>query len=441
MISLFIFSSSVRGINYGLGTYISELTNELLKFRDIKIYHIYYNSPKVKEISLSVKSDNLTTIYFPFSGFSTGSQLHKIKYSSRIVEYLSPIMKESQNVIIQVNYSSSLPIIKEIKKRFPFPVLRVIHSANWQFFTNGNKQKFQNDWNDRGLNHVDYFEELYEENELYELADHIVSVTDYMKSYIIDFLKLDPKKISVIRNGLDFSKFKIPAVKDRYLIKKQLGFRQTDKIILFVGRLDQGKGLKFLLHAFNLVFIENKNIKLIIIGEDSGNESIRMYLSQLKKSWSNVIFTGFLSRSDLKNFYQIADIGIIPSIYDHCPYTALEMAGYGIPLIISDTEGLNEMFNEEEAIYLNPITDEDGNISFDKLEISNAILTLLNDAKKRKKIQNKYSELIKSKFSGTRMGNEMYSVFRKMTYNGENNGNTQNSSLNKVERQNNKMNL
>lgn len=415
MITLFVFVSSVRGMNYGIGTYVSELTEELVKYKDIKIFLVFFNSTKVKEISYIKKSDNLINIYFPFSHFTNGTEQHKIKYSARIVDYLSTIIELSQNVVFQVNYSSSLPIAKEIKKRYTYPVLAVIHSANWQFLTNGNKQKFIRIWEDRGLVDDSKFRELHEEKELYELADHIVSVTDYMKNHIINFMKLDPIKISVIRNGLDFSKLEISGVKEREKIKKQLGFRLTDKIILFVGRLDQGKGLHFLLQSFNLVFIENKNVKLVIIGEDSGNESIRMYLSYLKNSWSNVIFTGFLSRPDLKNFYQIADIGIIPSIYDHCPYSALEMAGYGIPLIISDTEGLNEMFNKEEAFYLSPVIDLNGSISFDKFEIASSILTLLNDVRKRKKMQYNYPEMIKCKFSGSRMGTEMNKTLKNLT--------------------------
>ena len=246
------------------------------------------------------------------------------------------------------------------------------------------------------------------------MADKIVSVTGYMKKFISDYYKIDPNKASVIHNGMDFSKFKILGESEKSILKKQLGFKPADRIVVFAGRLDNGKGLHFLLMAFNEVFIKDKNVKLIIIGEDSGTESIRQFLSYLKDSWHNVTFTGFLSHTDVLKFYQIADVGIIPSIYDHCPYAAIEMAAHNIPLIISDTDGLNEMFSEEQAVYLRPVCETDGSISFGNMEMADAILALIRDKKKRNKMGKNYPGLINTKFSGERMAKEMHEVLESL---------------------------
>ena len=401
-------------MNYGIGTYISELTRELLKHNDLNIFLVSYNSCNVKELTIYTSSNAFVNIYVPRPINLIDNEIQTVKYAARIVDLLNGVFEKSTNVVIQVNFPSSLSIVKEIKRRFNFPVLSVIHSANWQFLTIGNKQKFIEVWERRELYDKNSLKELNEEMELYEVADKIVSVTDYMKKFVVDYYSIDSSKVSVIRNGMDCSEFSIPTKIGKKTLKEQLGFGSTDKIVLYVGRLDNGKGLQQLLEAFNEVFIKDKSIKLVIIGEDSGSESIKQFLSCLKDSWCNVTFTGFLVHADVVKFYQIADAGILPSLYDHCPYVALEMAAHDIPLIISDTEGLNEMFDQEQAFYIEPVVDVRGRITFDKFETANAIITMLNDAKKRHKLVRHYPGLIKTKFSGSRMGNEMYKVLKNL---------------------------
>lgn len=414
MISLFIFTSNIRGMNYGIGTYVSELTSGLLQHPDIRIFHVIYNSNHVREFSIHCNKDKVVSIYIPSPRNPILTETQVLKYSVRVVDFLAEIFEKTSNVVIQVNYPSSLSIVKEIKKRYKFPILSVIHSANWQFLTIGNKKKFIDVWDNKEEYDYNTLKELLEEKELYELADKIVSVTRYMKKFISDYYKIYPNKISVIHNGLDLSRFKMHGKSEKSILKKQLGFKSGDKIVVFVGRLDKGKGLHFLLMAFNEIFKKDKNVKLIIIGEDSGTESIRQFLSYLKDSWHNVTFTGFLRQIDVLKFYQIADTGIIPSIYDHCPYAAIEMAAYNIPLIISDTEGLNEMFSEEQAVYLRPVYEADGSISFDTLEMADTILALIENKKKRNKMVKNYPELINTKFSGERMAKEMYDILESL---------------------------
>jgi glycosyltransferase involved in cell wall biosynthesis len=330
------------------------------------------------------------------------------------LDLLTDLLSGEKKIIFMVNYPSVLPLVKELKKRFDFPVISVIHSATWQLLTIGNKQKFIEVWNNREKYDFNTIKELAEEKELYELADHIVSVTSYMKRFVTEYYDIPEKKITVIINGMDISGIKIPDVIERKKIKEQLGFKADEKIIVFSGRLDKGKGLHFLLQAFNEVFRQDKNVNLIIIGEDSGMEKISEFLTFCKDSWRNVVFTGFLKQEYVHKFYRIADVGILPSVYDHCPFTALEMMAYNIPLIISNTEGLNEMLNENQAHYINPVYDSEGNISFNINEVANAMLSLLYDDKKIKLLIKDYPQLLKNKFSSIRMAGQMHELLNSL---------------------------
>ena len=66
-------------------------------------------------------------------------------------------------------------------------------------------------------------------------------------------------------------------------------------------------------------------------------------------------YTGFLSKDHVTSFYKIADIVIAPSVYDHCPYTVLEMMASRIPLIVSRINGLDELLSDDHCDVLVPV--------------------------------------------------------------------------------------
>ena len=154
--------------------------------------------------------------------------------------------------------------------------------------------------------------------------------------------------------------------------------------------------------------VYSDDIRLVIIGQGDIQECLRRSGS----FYGKITFTGFLPSEKVTAFYQIADVGVVPSVYDHCPYTVLEMMAYKIPLILSKINGLNEMLNEEQCVFINPIISEDGEVSFDIKELAEAILLLVNDEKKAKYITKDYPELIRTRFSVERMAREMYSILK-----------------------------
>lgn len=413
LFSVFIFKSSTRGMRYGIGTYVKEITNSLLKYTDISIFLVNFNSDFV-EFKISNIENRFTQIHIPSANLQSNTISKKQKYAKRIIDLLSETISSSEKVVFQVNYLDCLPFVKEIKTRYTFPIVSVVHSAQWQFYFNGNIQKFHDAWTNNTISNEYLVKLLLEEKELYDLSDKIISVTKYMKEYIIQYFKIPNEKISVVQNGVSTSSFLLLNDEDKNKAKQLLGFSTDEKIVLFSGRLDPSKGLYFLLDSFTEIVKRNKKIRLVIIGEDSGPVKICQYLAHCENIWSNVTFTGFLEFKKVLQFYQIADIGIIPSIYDHCPYVALEMIGHNIPIIISNTNGLNEILTNMQSIYLPQHIDSSGNISFNTQEITEAILTICNDLDIAQNLSKDYQYLIKTKFSDQRMAVESYSVMKSL---------------------------
>lgn len=412
MVSLIIFKSNSRGMRYGIGTYINHLINSLLKYNDICIILVNFHSDKFKEFNITKDLKKYKEINIPspklFSLLSLGTE----KYAARIVDLLTPYINNSEGIIFQINHVDALPIAKILKTKYEYPVISIVHSAQWQFIFNGNKQKFEQSWDSNIQN--PHMKPIEEEKELYCLSNLIISVTDYMKEFLIKYYCIPEEKIIVIHNGIDDSIFHLPSVKEKLKIKNSLGFKKDEKIILFSGRLDQSKGLYFLIDAFREVVKIYSNIRLVLVGEDSGPDKITQYLNHCSNIWGKVTFTGFITYEQILKFYQIADIGIIPSIYDHGTYVALEMIGHNVPLIVSNTEGFDEFLSTEQCIYLNQIFDKEGDIGFEVNDIVNAILALIHDAKMSKKITYDYQSMIANRLSSKRMAAEYYSLFKSL---------------------------
>jgi glycosyltransferase len=411
MISLFILKPNNRGMQYGLGTYLKQLTGALLLNEDINIYIINYSSDSYKEFSISSTIHRITEIHIPPPVIKIRDEKLGQRYSARIIDLLTPFIEKSPHPVIQVNYPDAVSIAKHFKSRFSIPVISVIHSAQWQFAYDGNKHKFKKLWLNGGEKDRTIIKSMRIEKELYEISDKIVSVTRYMKDFLIDYYKIPEEKITVIPNGIDRD-FKLIGQVEKVSLKQNLGFNRDEKIILLSGRLDRGKGLFFLIDAFTEVCKQYDNVRLLLVGDDIGPDKISQYLTHCKNIWAKVTFTGFVDQETMMKFYQIADVGIIPSIYDHCPYVALEMICHNVPIIISNTEGLNEILTDKQSVYLTPHYDNEGNIVFNKKEISGAILSLVNYSEKAKRLTKDYPELIQTRFSGQRMGRAMYLILK-----------------------------
>ncbi len=413
MLSLFIFKSTERGTLYGVKTYLKHLTGSLLLREDVSIFIVSFHSKEHKEITVKKTDKRFIEIFIPTYKIINckNKERNEQKYAARIVDLIENIITEQENVIFVVNYPNTLPLVKQHKSKFSHPVISIIHATAWHFGFHGNIQKFIEVWEKYKNTDDDLMKLIRMEKELYELSDKIISVTKYMKEFVIKYYRIPREKISVIYNGIDTTDFNVLRKQEKIKKKQSLGFECDEKIVLFSGRLDAGKGLYFLLDAFAEVVKRMNNVRLVLIGEDTGKEKICNYLSHCENIWSKVTFTGYLKYEKVLELYQVADIGIIPSVYEQCPYVALEMIGHNIPLIVSNIEGLKEILTEDQCLFLKPLIDSEGNITFDIKEIAESISVLLNDEGKAKRITESYHELIRNKFSAQRMTEELLSVF------------------------------
>lgn len=212
----------------------------------------------------------------------------------------------------------------------------------------------------------------------------ILCVSNYIKDHIKNKLNINDDKVIKLENCVDTDKFKIKLNdKEKLELKKRFSIQKNDKVLLFTGRFTREKGIKELLQAVSR--IDDKNIKLLIVGsfffgtdiKNKFEEEIKEYVDNIK---DRVVFTGYIPYDEINKVYAIADIAVIPSMWeDPAPLTIIEAMASGLPIITTNSGGIPEYAKNGCAIIL----DKNSEI-IDKLKV--AIINLLKDNKRLKEM-------------------------------------------------------
>jgi glycosyltransferase involved in cell wall biosynthesis len=192
---------------------------------------------------------------------------------------------------------------------------------------------------------------------IYDAAERILTVSDYIKRCVQTINPQDTKTVTV-NNGINLSAFNHNGVANRSI----LGFNNDDFVLVFSGRVNSEKGIVELIEAMGLLK-DYPQIKLMVIGSSFfGNvNDDDVFTRQLKNKAESlkdrIVFTGFIPYSNMPDYLRMANVAVIPSVWDDpFPTTVLEAQAIGLPIVTTKRGGIPEEVTENNAILLN--TDE-----------------------------------------------------------------------------------
>lgn len=200
-------------------------------------------------------------------------------------------------------------------------------------------------------------EQIARAQDIYNAASLIITVSDFIKRRV---QTINPKdtKIKTIHNGINLSAFSNLTKADRSI----MGFKENDFILVFSGRINRDKGIMELIDAMNLLK-DYSQIKLMVIGSTffgnaTTDDDFTIELKEKAKSLKErIVFTGFIPYSMMPKYLKMADIAVIPSLWnDPFPTTVLEAQAMGLPIITTCRGGIPEEVTDKNAILL--YTDE-----------------------------------------------------------------------------------
>ena len=186
-------------------------------------------------------------------------------------------------------------------------------------------------------------------------------------------IKADQSNI-ILSSGINLEKFKCS--------NYQSSSASQQCTFLFLARILYDKGIVELVEAMEMLFYENKQVKLIIAGEvDSGNPG------PVSKDWmdkkSNLSFIDWLGYlDDVTELFSKVDVAVLPSYREGVPHSLIEALAMGLPVITTDTPGCRVVVDHGLNGFMVPPRDSN--------TLYNAMLKLANDYELRKKF-GKYS--------------------------------------------------
>jgi phosphatidylinositol alpha-mannosyltransferase len=172
----------------------------------------------------------------------------------------------------------------------------------------------------------------------------ITAVSDSAAEYVGG---LTDESITIIPNGIDLAKYRAPKK-----VKAKNG-----KSILFIGRLERRKGVKYLLQAYSLLAQDDPDLKLIIAGDGPDREKLELLAEDL--ALPNVTFLGFVSEALKLQLLAEADLFCSPAVFgESFGIVLLEAMATGTVSIAGNNSGYSDVMQELGAVSIvNPRDD------------------------------------------------------------------------------------
>ncbi len=179
-------------------------------------------------------------------------------------------------------------------------------------------------------------------------ADAVIVCSYYMRGHVADIFDIDERRIAVIPNGIDPNELR--PVGDLAALRREFAAPQ-EKLVLLVGRLVYEKGFQLALDALPAVIDQVENVRFLVAGSGTHEGELKAQAERLGLSRHGV-FLGWIGDDALHSLYRIADLCVVPSIYEPFGLVALEAMASGCPCIVADTGGLREVVPRGERVGL-----------------------------------------------------------------------------------------
>jgi glycogen(starch) synthase len=179
-------------------------------------------------------------------------------------------------------------------------------------------------------------------------ADAVIVCSYYMRGHVADIFDIDEGRVAVIPNGVDPSELRPTG--DLAALRREFA-EPHEKLVLLVGRLVYEKGFQLALDALPGVIEQVGDVRFLVAGSGTHEAELKAQAASLGLS-EHGTFLGWIGDDVLHSLYRIADLCVVPSIYEPFGLVALEAMASGCPCIVADTGGLREVVPVGERVGL-----------------------------------------------------------------------------------------
>lgn len=233
--------------------------------------------------------------------------------------------------------------------------------------------------------------------------DELIVPTEKTKELFKDKYKVK-REVYVIPSGIDTTRFYKENIDKNEIInlKKDLGLKKTDFIVLYVGRIAKEKSIDFLINNFNSVLNRIPKAKMIIVGDGPDIKDL-IDLTRRKGLENKIIFTGKAPWTDVPKYYSLCDLFVTASKTETQGLTVMEAMGASKPVVAIRDESFELM-----------ITDKKDGLFFDD---EKSYVDMIYEVYKNKKLRDEISfnaRLTADKYSPYNYAKNVLKVYEKV---------------------------
>ncbi|HMS60737.1 MAG TPA: glycosyltransferase family 4 protein [Solirubrobacteraceae bacterium] len=181
-------------------------------------------------------------------------------------------------------------------------------------------------------------------------ADHVITCSHYMREHVRDIYGTREGQVTVIPNGIDPQD--LQPIDDLDTLRARFA-EPEEKLVLLVGRLVYEKGFQLALDALEPIVKDPgmPAVRFLVAGSGTHEEQLKRQARDLGLM-EHGTFLGWIGDDVLHSLYRIADLCVVPSLYEPFGLVALEAMASGCPCIVADTGGLAEVVPPGERVGL-----------------------------------------------------------------------------------------
>ncbi|AMD18125.1 glycosyl transferase GT4 family protein [Methanobrevibacter sp. YE315] len=351
---------------HNVSVYTTDSCQERLKFKD----------------NYNVNVDGINVFYFKNASNNIKNNL-TIDTPINLPNYLRKTINNFDIIHIHEHRHSLAIATHRYAKKNDIPYVLQAHGSVLPFFQKEKlKEIFDKIWG---------FDILYDANKVFALTD--VEKQQYLQ------MGVEESKIEIVPLGINLDEYK--ALPQKGAFKTKYGIKDDEKIILFLGRIHEIKGLDLLIKSFNK--IPNEKIKLAIVGGDYGFLNHLENLIEEYNLKDKVIFPGVLVGEAKKEALVDCDIFVMPSRYESFTTSGLEAMACKKPLILTKNNHISDWVDDNVGLVCD----------FDENNLSDCISRLIKDEGLCEKFGYNGVQLIQKKYNWDIIEQQIESIYKK----------------------------
>jgi glycosyltransferase involved in cell wall biosynthesis len=238
-------------------------------------------------------------------------------------------------------------------------------------------------------------------------ADRVIAVSEHIADQAT-VLGVEPRRISVIRSGVDTQRF---SPREKGDARRRLQLARTDNVVLFVGNLEPRKQVDVLLRAIASLKKKVPELRLLVVGsgESAGVQDQTARLIRLTQELGlepGVRFMGRLSETELLDAYAAADVFALPSSSEAQGIVALEAMACGLTVVASAVGGLLGTIEDGATGFLVQASDVDA--------LAEKLQEVLGDPQLRQRIGTAARRAVEQQFTWAKAAESTLDVYREV---------------------------